>query len=249
MRRTFRLPSAVLRRRLSTFYDSQSGREVTVPTGPQVHVGLTTVPIDRISSAMRHLLRPDSTVPIKGLASIPLAVVSSEDDVSAAAARKGIGNVCIDVADTAQGLAVLIAAKEKGLLPALAVLQPHLVESPHDVQLTCAELGDAGADAILLCVEPTMAHDDLREMADMACEIDLLGVPMRQRLGLQVKPGPDTLGLLKFAHAELEMLHFMSCLAGKAAPKPSELLKALGTKPADANFGSMFLAEFVPDAA
>ena len=41
----------------------------------------------------------------------------------------------------------------------------------------------------------------------------------------------------------------MRCLAGKANPKPSELLEALGVRKTDANFGKLFLAEFVPDAA
>ena len=83
----------------------------------------------------------------------------------------------------------------------------------------------------------------------MACEIDLLGVPMRHRLGLHTAPGPAALKLCEYAHTELELLHFMLCLAGKAAPRPSEILKALGLKPVDANFGSLYLAEFVPDAA
>jgi len=38
-------------------------------------------------------------------------------------------------------------------------------------------------------------------------------------------------------------------VAGKAAPRPSAVLQALGVRPPDANFGTLFLAEHVPNAA
>ena len=48
---------------------------------------------------------------------------------------------------------------------------------------------------------------------------------------------------------ELGLLHFMACLANKQAPRPSELLKALGVARPDADYGKLMLAEHVPDAA
>ena len=83
----------------------------------------------------------------------------------------------------------------------------------------------------------------------MACEIDLLGVPMRSRLGLRVAPAAGALKLVQFAYEELGLLHHVACLAGKHSPRPSEILKAAGLGPLDANFGPIFLAEFVPEAA
>jgi hypothetical protein len=41
----------------------------------------------------------------------------------------------------------------------------------------------------------------------------------------------------------------MACLANKQAPRPSELLKALGVARPDADYGKLMLAEHVPDAA
>ena len=70
--------------------------------------------------------------------------------------------------------------------------------------------------------------------------------PVRTAL---VHPGPRALELAKFAHEELGLLHFMACLANKQAPRPSELLKALGVARPDADYGKLMLAEHVPDAA
>ena len=83
----------------------------------------------------------------------------------------------------------------------------------------------------------------------MACEIDLLGVPMRARLGPRVAPAAGALKLVQFAYEELGLLHHVACLAGKHSPRPSEVLKAAGLGPLDANFGPIFLAEHVPEAA
>ena len=55
--------------------------------------------------------------------------------------------------------------------------------------------------------------------------------------------------LAKHAYEELGLLHFHACLAGRESARPSELLSALGVRRADANFGALFLAEHVPDAA
>ena len=77
----------------------------------------------------------------------------------------------------------------------------------------------------------------------------LLGVPMRARLGLRVAPAAGALKLVQFAYEELGLLHHVACLAGKHSPRPSEVLKAAGLGPLDANFGPIFLAEHVPEAA
>ena len=125
-----------------------------------------------------------------------------------------------------------------------------MCDDPHDVQLHAANLGDAGADAILLSISANDVDEDgLRELVDMACEVDLIGVPMRSRLGLLTPAGASQMALSVFAHKELDLLHFGSCLAGKEGPKPSELLSELGVRRSDASFGKLFLAEHVPDAA
>ena len=80
-----------------------------------------------------------------------------------------------------------------------------------------------------------------------------MAVPQNVVFGDPIKfahlPGPGALELARFAHEELGLLHFMACLANKQAPRPSELLKALGVARPDADYGKLMLAEHVPDAA
>jgi hypothetical protein len=234
--------SRSVRRLCTSFYDSQSGRTVTVPEGVQCHVDLSAVAANRVPSALKHLLRDGQ--PVSGLASVMRAVATDEQSVEAVQG----GEVCVVVSERQQGVAALAAARRLEMR-AWAVLQPGLCSDPYDLQLNAAEIGDAGAEAILLSVDSGLEAEDLREMIDMACEIDLLGVPMRSRLGLRVAPGAGALKLVQFAHDELGLLHHMACLAGMRSPRPSEVLKAAGVGPADANFGPIFLAEHVPDAA
>ena len=102
------------------------------------------------------------------------SIVTKDADVHAAP-DDVFSSVCIQVSDTAQGVEAVRAAKEQIAGPSLALLQPELCSNPFDVQLACAELGDAGADAILLTMNGETGQEDiLREMVDMACEIDLL---------------------------------------------------------------------------
>ena len=231
----------------SSFYDSQSGRTVTVPTGPQCHLGLKNVPTDRISSALAHLLQDGQ--PVKGLASVSTAVASDEQSVEAAAS-KGHSEICIEMRGRADAVAAVQAALRQNLV-ARVVLPKSACTDAHEVQLTAAELGDAGASAILLSLGASADADDLRSLCEMACEIDLLDVPMIHRLGLCVepKPAPSAAKLVRYAHEELGMLHFYSCLAGVSAPRPTDVLKACGLKAPDMAMTKLMLAEHVPDAA
>ena len=242
------------RRRLSTYYDSQSGRHVELPTGPQCHVGLEAVATDRVSAALAHLLKKDgSKQPARGLASVAQHAVVSDDRGVEALVNAGVvvcGGVWITVSDPAAGVAAVEAARAHDLR-ARALLLPTLCEDVHDLQLHAANLGDAGADAIVLSLHPSaLGADGLREMVDAACEIDLVDVPMRARLGLRLtRAGGEALQLAKVAFDDLKLLHFYTCLGGKLGPRPSELLQALGVRPVNADFSSMFLGEHVPDAA
>lgn len=220
---------------------------VELPSGPQVHVGLEGVATDRVSSALRHLLKPNGQ-PARGIASISQrTLVTDEASVKAVVAESGgRSDLTITVSKPEIGIAAVKAATALAL-KSRAVLLPALCEDPYAVQVAAAELGDAGAESILLSTR--CSGDELREMVELACEVDLVGVPMRSRLGLCTRPGAESLEQIAFAHEELELLHFYSCLAGKHAPRPSEVLQSLGAKPVDVNFGSLYLAEHVPDAA
>jgi len=230
----------------TTFYDSQSGRMVEVPTGIQCHVGMHAVATDRMSAALAHLLKNGN--PVKGIASVLHPVVDTVEAVSAMGSAANGGGVCISVTSDAS-VAALKAAHGLGLR-ARALMSNELCMDPYAVQLIAANLGDAGAEAILLSIDAATDVHKLREMVDMACEVDLLGVPMRSRLGLRIGgPTAQALKLASYAHDELKLLHFYACLAGTGAPRPSDLLPALGLKKPDYNFGSLVLAEHVPHAA
>jgi hypothetical protein len=234
------------RRGLCTFYDSQSGRHVTIPTSFQCHLSLRAVAKDRTPSALRHVIKGGS--PARGLASVMQAFAEDESGVSAAA-DDGHSEVCAMVSNRAQGVATLEAARGLNLRTRAVLL--HQDHDPHNVSLFAAEMADAGAETILLSASASLDQDQLREIAEAACEVDLVGMPMHARLGLWVanSPNADPLRLVRFAHTELGLLHFAACLAGVQAPRPSELLKAVGVRAADASFGPIFLAEHVPDAA
>ena len=158
--------------------------------------------------------------------------------------------MCVEVSSSlADGVAAVKAVRAHGL-EARVLLPPSACTDAHDVQLAAAELGDAGAMTILLSLDAGTDPDAVREMAEMACEIDLLDVPMRARLGLRLtRAGGEALQLAKVAFDDLKLLHFYTCLGGKLGPRPSELLQALGVRPVNADFSSMFLGEHVPDAA
>lgn len=66
----------------------------------------------------------------------------------------------------------------------------------YDVQSWVAELADAGCEAIILGVEPDGDEDDVEELITLCKELDVLGVPMRYRLGLRFDCSADDWALL-----------------------------------------------------
>jgi hypothetical protein len=210
---------------------------------------MRTVPAVRVSSALAHLVKEDG-MPVKGIASIVQAAAEDAAGV-ASAAEAGKKTVVVEVGEMGEGIAAIQAARGCGLRT-LALLREELIaKSCFDLKLHSAQLGDAGADAVLLSVKDSLSKDDLCNMAaGVLAAADVSGEqPIEGRLGLHVAPGGGALDLIRYAHNELRFLHFLSCLAGKHAPRPSEVLEALGTRRSDAAFGPIFLAEHVPDAA
>ena len=149
---------------LNTFYDSQSGETVSLPSGIQCHVDLSAVAVNRQSSALRHLVKDGQ--PVKGISSIMRAIAEDERAVAEAAQNQHSG-VCVMVSSRPQGVAAVEAARNLDMR-AWAVLQPALCLEPHDVQLNAAEIGDAGAEAILLSVDAGLDPEKLREMVSVS---------------------------------------------------------------------------------
>ena len=67
--------------------------------------------------------------------------------------------------------------------------------------------------------------------------------------GVRVAAGADPALLVAARDEGATDFVCLVLVAGKAAPRPSAVLQALGVRPPDANFGTLFLAEHVPDAA
>ena len=97
-------------------------------------------------------------------------------------------------------------------------------------------LSSTGAAAVVFTVqegtEPSLLRSCLQQVR-------------ARPFGVRVAAGADP-ALLVAARDE-GATDFVSCLAGKAAPRPSAVLQALGVRPPDANFGTLFLAEHVPN--
>lgn len=100
----------------------------------------------------------------------------------------------------------------------------------YDVQSWVAELADAGCEAIVLGVEPDGDEDDIEEVITLCKELDVLGVPMRYRLGLRFDRSVDDSLLLGMCEQALDsgVMRFDTCARGHAAVLPSLLLAALG---------------------
>ena len=220
----------------------------TAADGIRCHVSLEAVAVDRRGSALQHLLKDGS--PVRGIASVLTATATDADGVRAAHSN-GHTEVCVVASDRTSALGAVTAASELGL-QARAMLPHQLTHETEGLARTIADLTAAGPlEAILMSVDAGSDVSMLRDVIDTACDTSPIGASMRSRIGLGVRPGSggSDLRLVKACYHELELRHFLSCLAGKDAARPSNLLQALRVRPVDAAMGSLFLAEHVPDAA
>lgn len=153
--------------------------------------------------------------------------------------------MCVTVASAVGGAAAVAAARRLNLRT-IALLSAELDASPMDLASVAAQLSGAGAETVVLTVPAGTDEARLREYIIGAVQgrEDVQGV-----LGLQFEPGLASLALARTARDDLGVRHFVACVAGKHAPRPSDLLKALGLKPPDVNISALYLAEHVPDAA
>ena len=210
------------------------------------HIDLRSVAAARRSSCLRHLVKRGK--PIAGVASILQLTVT--DEASAAFAAEAVGEpglgVCVPVEVDAwtHGEAAVTAAVRRHMhchLKRSKRKKKKTKDSSAAVEAAAAaadHLSSAGAAAVVFTVqegtEPSLLRSCLQQVR-------------ARPFGVRVAAGADP-ALLVAARDE-GATDFVSCLAGKAAPRPSAVLQALGVRPPDANFGTLFLAEHVPDAA
>ncbi|OQR99777.1 hypothetical protein THRCLA_21790 [Thraustotheca clavata] len=202
----------------TSYYDSQSGQHVEYTNAIQIHA-----------------LGDENSPTIEGLASltIPSAIkmhellpknilVSSEDT------SHGF-NIALDVSCTADRATwdAIIAKSAKAVELKKQVkitLLDALDASPYDVQLLGSLLADAGVNILTLSTGISTDTDALEEVYEALTWSDVVGLPMKQRVGLRTAP-EEAQELLEFAATTLEIKHYDVCFKGNLAPTPAELTK------------------------
>jgi hypothetical protein len=207
-------------------------------TAVHCHVDLSAVAQERVSSCLRHLVKGGK--PVMGVASVAWLVAADERGVRDAA-QAGVSTVCVAVAEAGAGAAAVVIARQLSLRP-IAMLSPELGAEPGRCAEVAALIGRVGAEAVMLSMGTRAGEPELRALLAPASK----HVELQRLLGVRLPPGGARLAPL--ARDEFGVRHFWTCIAGRSAPRPSDLLKALGVGPPDVNLGALFLAEHVPDA-
>lgn len=202
------------------------------------HIDLSVVAHERMSSCLRHLVKGGK--PVAGVASVFWLVAADEPGVRDAA-QAGVSTVCVAVEEAGAGAAAVAAARQLSLRP-IAMLSPDLGAEPGRCADVAAVIGRAGAEAVILPVGTGAGDFQVRALLAPASRY----AELHPLLGVRLPPGGARLAPL--ARDEFGVRHFWTCVGGRSAPRPSELLKALGVGPPDVNLGALFLAEHVPDA-
>eukprot|EP00967_Tisochrysis_lutea_P132168 scaffold230487_cov31-Tisochrysis_lutea.AAC.1 len=204
------------------------------------HVDVSVVAKERLSSCLRHLIKRGA--PIPGLTTIFAKVIRDEAGLRQAN-EPGTGAVCVSVESIESGVAVVKAAHDLSLRP-VALLGGPLSGDGDAIAEAVRMLQQAGAESVIVPLEMDADAAHMRDILSAVCDRE----EHKSALGLRLASSPGGLALARMAREELGVRHFLSCIAGKSAPRPSDLFKSLGMGPPSVNTGALFLAEHVPDA-
>ncbi|KDO17396.1 hypothetical protein SPRG_17120 [Saprolegnia parasitica CBS 223.65] len=199
---------------VTSYYDSQSGQHVRYSDAIQVH-GL-------------QLPAPG----VKGLASVTL---TTPIDVPAAVATHMY--LTSNVAPHALALGVSCAASRREWDDAIAIaaavtslarpvkvtLLDPFAGNPYDVQLLGSLLADAGVTVLTLNTGSENDSDLLEEVFEALTWSDVVGLPMKQRIGLRSLDSD----LVSFAAGSLAIKHYDVCFDGADAMTPAGLTDVL----------------------
>jgi hypothetical protein len=214
---------ATTNRRVSSaegYYDSQSGTFISTTKTLRIfehsasaHAGsgalVVVAPADRSSGRVAR-------------------VVTVEDvDVARAAGAVGVRYDCA-VDDRGAALDVAAAAAAAGLSCDVGFADAAADVDHVSAELVVGELCDAGARALLFPVgdDDLDDDDDLRELFSVLGGVDVVGAPVRQRLGFSAT-ATDVAALVELAES-LEVTQFDASATGAARPATAALLAALG---------------------
>ncbi|KAF0686877.1 Aste57867_21351 [Aphanomyces stellatus] len=236
-----RRPSSLPRRQMGTvvsYYDSQSGQHVTYTDAIHVHGILHQVPAAPSDVGYGHFNG------IAGLDSLAVSnaswftpslqdcLIDTSKHVYVACSQDG--PLAIDLPinglrETWDPILARCAAASKRGLPIKATLKNAFASSDVTIQLAGSLLADAGASIITLDdVEDLADEDTLLEAYEALTWCDVVGLPMKQRVGF--RPASDATfleELLNQAAVELEIKHFDVCVYGKEGPAAEDLVGVL----------------------
>ena len=113
--------------------------------------------------------------------------------------------------------------------------------SPIRLQSIGGSLCDEGATIIVIELGKDQDADDLGEMVDALCEIDCLGIPIRNRLALRIlNSSPESEQdrveeIVEQSLTMMDILRFDTCFYGVTGVKPSTLYKVATSVGKDMN--------------
>eukprot|EP00947_MAST-08B_sp_MAST-8B-sp1_P004674 g4674.t1 len=231
-----------------SFTDSQSGMDITVPAGAQLHL-LVPGPahVDAALACEPFSVVVDNNNPHLGLEALgvvaghaihvgpgaaaeplfdpgtpPVLVeISAEADAS-------VWDDCCSEVEEAKGAGAIVRAS---LLHAFADTSGFATDAT-DVQLGTARLADAGADVIML-MDTTDDEDQTREVLEACLWNDVVGLPMSARLGVRARAAGSKKGDVMPMSASLRVAmemgirHYDCDLCNIAAPALGPLTELL----------------------
>ena len=216
-----------------SFTDSQSGMDITVPAGAQLHLlvpgpahvdaALACEPFSVVVDASHsiHVGPGAAAEPLFDPGTPPVLVeISAEADAS-------VWDDCCSEVEEAKGAGAIVRAS---LLHAFADTSGFATDAT-DVQLGTARLADAGADVIML-MDTTDDEDQTREVLEACLWNDVVGLPMSARLGVRVRAAGsegDVMPMSASLRVAMEMgiRHYDCDLCNIAAPALGPLTELL----------------------
>ncbi|CAK4081753.1 unnamed protein product [Aphanomyces euteiches] len=217
-----------------SYYDSQSGQHVTYTDSVRVHGivdeattapsalevrGLDSLEVSKeswLSPSIRQVLGEDKPIYIKSNDATPRGALAV--DLSCESPRETWND----------HLAQCAAATKLGFA-VKAVLKNAFATNDVTIQLAGSLLADAGAHLIILDDTDNLTDEDnLLEAYEALTWCDVVGLPMKQRVGLRLSQDLSSpQELLQYALTDIHIRHFDVSVHGKQGLQPAALIDAL----------------------
>ncbi|ETV70762.1 hypothetical protein H257_13848 [Aphanomyces astaci] len=217
-----------------SYYDSQSGQHVTYTDAIHIH-GLHFGSLDEVTTSVQGLDSITAThANIKTLPlehGKPVYLTYPPWTPSSSSPPLAVNLSCTSPREDWNDVLAQCAAATKLGLPIKATLAHAFASSDVTIQLAGSLLADAGVGIITLddSVDQLADEDNLLEAFEALTWCDVVGLPMKQRIGFRGSAHTSE-DLLLLAVQEHEIKHFDVCLQGGVhAVTPSHLAQVLDT--------------------